>query len=112
MGTPTEFDVSTEVASSGVLVVTVCGELDMSSADEVANAISAVPGVERAIVDLTACTFLDSAGVRLLLTTHRRLVPTGGGVEIVASDASVLRVLEITNVTSTLPLHSTVAAAL
>ena len=112
MSTPPEFDVSTETASPGVLVVRIVGELDMSTSVEVEEAIAAAPPVKRAIVDLTLCTFLDSAGVRLLLATHRRLAADGGGAQIVASDAGIRRVLEITNVSTMLPLHSTLDAAL
>lgn len=109
---PSEFAVTTETASPGVLTVSIVGELDMSTSGQVEDAISSAPSVERVIVDLTNCTFLDSAGVRLLLTTHRELTAGGGRVEIVASDANIIRVLEITNVNTMVPLHSTLEAAL
>jgi anti-anti-sigma factor len=112
LGTPTEFDVTTETTSPGVLTVSIVGDLDMSTSTKVEEAISSAPSAERVVVDLTRCTFLDSAGVRLLLATHRRLTPAGGRVELVASDPNILRVLEITNVNTMMRLHSTLDAVL
>jgi anti-anti-sigma factor len=112
LSTPTEFAVSTEMASPGVLMVTVAGDLDMSTSTQVEEAISAAPATDRVIVDLTSCTFLDSAGVRLLLATHRKVMPTGGRVELVTSDPNLLRVLEITSVSTMMQVHSTLEAAL
>jgi anti-anti-sigma factor len=112
LSTPSEFDVSTQTTSPGVLTVSVVGELDMSTSARVEEAISSAASAERVIVDLTKCTFLDSAGVRLLLQTHRKLTPAGARVELVASDPNIRRVLEITSVNTVLPVHSTLDAAL
>jgi anti-anti-sigma factor len=112
LGTPAEFDVSTRLVSEGTLTVGVVGELDMSTSVRVEEAISFAPPADRVIVDLTQCSFLDSAGVRLLVKTHRELASAGGRVELVASDPNILRVLEITNVGTMMPVHPTLDAAL
>ncbi len=56
----------TEVHGAALLVV-IAGEIDLSNAadleDQVVEAAGGLPAV---VVDLTAVTFLDSAGVRLL----------------------------------------------
>ena len=112
MGTPAEFAVSTEMASPGVLTVGISGELDMSTSSQVEEALASAPAVDRVLLDLTKCTFLDSAGVRLLLAAHRKVTTAGGQVELVASDPSILRVLEITNVDTMMHVHSTLEGAL
>jgi anti-anti-sigma factor len=51
----------------GVLVAVLTGELDLSNAAALEERIAAAANVEvPLVVDLTAVTFLDSAGVRLL----------------------------------------------
>ncbi len=100
------------MTSPGVGVVHVVGELDMSTSSRVEEAIaSAAPG-SRVIVDLTGCTFLDSSGVRGLVGAQRDVVERGGGLELVAAEPNIIRVLEITNVNTVVAVHATLDAAL
>jgi anti-anti-sigma factor len=54
-------------------VVTVDGEVDLTNADEVYDAIVAAtaPAV---VLDLTAVAYLDSSGIRAIDRAHRRLL--------------------------------------
>jgi anti-anti-sigma factor len=88
-------------------LVEVTGEIDFSNAQEVLAGIEAtVPSdVARVAVDLSGTTYLDSAGVRLLLQLAERLearrqelslvVPAGAPVRSVLELADVGAVIDI-----------------
>ncbi len=89
-------------------VVRVEGELDMASAPELEDAISRVISASHIVVDLGACTFLDSAGMRVITDTMGK----GPRVSVVAPALAVLRVLEISAVDTMVNVHASVAEAL
>jgi len=64
------------------------------------------------VVDLSGCTFLDSAGIRALVGTARKLGETDRGLRVVTSDAGVLRLLEITGVDTLIRVHRSLDDAL
>ncbi|HEX2054663.1 MAG TPA: STAS domain-containing protein [Actinomycetota bacterium] len=63
------------------------------------------------IIDLTDVAYLDSAGIRSLLTIRRRLEDRQQQLSLVLPDDSLLRkALEIGGVPSVIPVHPSVAA--
>ena len=90
------------------VVVRVEGELDMASASELEAAISHVTSAPHVVIDLSACTFLDSAAMRVITETMRQ-TPR---VSVVATDPGVLRVLEITAVDTMVSVHASVEDSL
>lgn len=96
----------------GVYVVRVIGDLDMATAPTLEERFASVGSASRLVIDLTQCTFLDSAAVRLLTTIARDSNTAGTPLALVASDPGILRVLEITAVDDILPVHSTLDEAL
>lgn len=71
------------------------GSLDATSADTLAAAVPSDPELRRLVLDLDACPFISSGGIRVLLTQHKRLSPLGGGVELVNVGPEVRRVFEL-----------------
>ena len=53
-------------------------------------------------IDLSACTFLDSSGMRAIAAAAER----HPRVSIVATDPGILRILEITALDTMLPVHA------
>ena len=53
-------------------------------------------GALRVIVDLTGVTFIDSAGLGVLVREAKRLSALGGTCVLVADDPRILRIFEIT----------------
>ena len=105
-----DFDVRVETTSDAQ-VVRVTGDLDLATAELVEKAVATVP--EGLLVfDLTACTFLDSAGVRVLASTARIVADDDREVRVVATDPGILRVLEITGMNTIVEVHSSVDDAL
>ena len=78
--------------------LTVTGEVDSSSAPLLREHIDTLlegPLTELTI-DLSGVTFLDSAGLCVLASAHRRAVRQGVRMRVLASSRAVIRPLEIT----------------
>jgi len=81
--------------------VTISGELDLASADQVRLAVTPVlgPEVERIELDLAAVEFLDSSGLSVLLE-----LAAAHPVRIVAASVPVQRIVTITGLDEALGL--------
>jgi anti-sigma B factor antagonist len=104
--TPDEFDVTVEWAPDGSAVVYVSGELDLAAAAQFEGAVWSIRDAPGVVIDLTACTFLDSSGVRILAKIARETTKRGARIDLVAADPAVVRVLEITSVDTMAPMHA------
>ena len=96
-------------------LVRVHGEIDLSNAHEVFSAIGMVMGQEarRLVVDLSGTTYLDSAGVALLLRLAERLRSRRRQLHLVVPRGSpVRRVLDFTGLPRVIPLESRLEDAL
>lgn len=89
----------------------VTGELDLATAPRLAEVLSAV-AAPVVVLDLSDCTFLDSAGIRALMGTARALAEAGRGLRVVTRDAGILRLLEITGVDTLVQVHPSLDDAL
>lgn len=72
------------------------GRLDANSAEILAAAVPADAELRTLILDLGACPYVSSGGIRVILTQHKRLVPRGGGVALVNVQPEVRRVFDLT----------------
>ena len=104
--------ITAEAIAEGVAVVRVDGELDVATTHQLEEAVESADSSGRLVIDLTACTFLDSSALRVLVSSARGARAAGGSFSLVASDSGILRVLEIAAVDTILPVHSTLDAAL
>ena len=112
MVTSGDFDVSREVVPGGVTVLHVRGELDVATTPLVEERLAEDPAPRRLVVDLTACTFVDSSGLRLLVATSRAVTDSGGIASVVVRDPSIVRILEITGVRELLDVRPSIEDAL
>jgi anti-sigma B factor antagonist len=106
-----DFDVRSETTPAGAAVVSVSGELDLASAPRLEDALAALTA-DTVVVDLSGCTFLDSAGMGVLLASARALSNSGRSLRVAVADPRILRVLEITAVDTVIAVHPDVEAAL
>jgi anti-sigma B factor antagonist len=112
VSTPDDFDVRTELAQGGA-VAHVSGELDLATAPRLEEALVELPSsANPVVVDLSECTFLDSAGMRVLLTAARRLADEDRSLRVVTADPRILRLLEITAIDTLIAVHPSLEAAL
>lgn len=89
------FEVVTR-GSSVRLVVT--GEIDSSTAPVLERHLDGIfdAQLDQVIVDLCGVTFLDSAGLCVLATAHRRAGEKQATMRVLASSRAVVRPLQIT----------------
>ncbi|HEY5172148.1 MAG TPA: STAS domain-containing protein [Acidimicrobiia bacterium] len=82
-------------------VVTIQGELDAYSAPSLEEEVSHLLGddVTELVFDLSATKFLDSSGLRAILTAQRRLAERDGRLALHAPSEPVRRLLDITGLT-------------
>src|SRR6478736_6020634 len=82
-------------------VVTITGELDAYSAPALEDEVSGLlaDDVADLVLDLAATKFLDSSGLRAILTAQRRLADRDGRLALRAPSEPVRRLLDITGLT-------------
>jgi len=92
---------SVDVARRGVCTqVCVAGELDFATMGALGAALDEAldAGASILTVDLTACTFIDSAVVALLLRTDRGARARRAELVVVTSEGAALQTLQLTGV--------------
>ncbi|HWC26828.1 MAG TPA: SpoIIE family protein phosphatase [Solirubrobacteraceae bacterium] len=97
-----------------VTVARLVGEVDLEGIAALGRSLgAAVADRDRGLVlDLNGVEYLDSAGLHLLHAAARTLAARGQTRRVaVAPDAAVLRLLELGDIEQTVPLHTSVAAA-
>jgi anti-sigma B factor antagonist len=116
---PAPFDVQSEELEDGIRAITVHGELDMSTAPELERKLEEALADEEASVmlDLSACEFIDSTGIALIVRAWQRLDRNAGGegkgqLVLCCINHQVRRLLKITGVESSISLHEQPQAAL
>ncbi len=96
-----------------MLVLHVSGDLDVLTAPTLSThldvALTDAPAV--VIVDITAVTFLSSAGIGLLVETHRLTERGGISLRVVADGAATSRPLRMMRIDEVIDLYPTTAEA-
>lgn len=106
------FEVVVESIGARSAVVRVTGEVDLATVPQLERALAERPDGAGLVIDLSECTFVDSTCVRLLVDVARETEEAGGKVAIVATDAGILRVLEITALDTLVPVQPSLENAL
>jgi anti-anti-sigma factor len=85
--------------ATGAVEIAVDGELDLSVADQLQQAIDG-DGSGATLIDLADCSFIDSTGIAVFLRARRLRDQDGGGRIVLHSPSDqVLRVLTVTGLT-------------
>jgi anti-sigma B factor antagonist len=109
---PAPFETSSEQVG-GVQIIAVRGELDLSTAPALEGPLDAAlgDGGTSVLIDLSACEFIDSTGIALIVRAWQQL--TGGGNDgngklvICSHNDQVRRVLDISGLDQSIPVHAT-----
>jgi anti-anti-sigma factor len=99
-----------------VRTLSVRGELDLSTAPDLEGPLEeALENDEGSVlIDLSACEFIDSTGIALIVRAWQRLHSgeNGRALVICSGNDQVRRVLEITGLELSIPVHGTREEAL
>lgn len=74
---PPNFAIDAAARADGITTIRVSGELDLATAGELAAALSAALAAGDVVLDLSAVSFMDSAGVRSLNSALRETAEQG-----------------------------------
>jgi anti-sigma B factor antagonist len=106
--------VEVEFRPPGIAFVTLHGEHDLSSQQDLIEALAAASAKRDVLVDLSECTFLDSSVIAALFRARQKLNERGGRLELVIPESAttINRVAEVTRLAAILPIHETRSAAI
>jgi len=108
---PAPFEVKVGDVENGVRTVSVRGELDLSTAPQLEGPLEQVleSGDGSVLIDLSQCEFIDSTGIALIVRAWQRLDSgeNGRALVICSQNDQVRRVLEITGLELSIPVHLT-----
>jgi anti-anti-sigma factor len=95
----------------GVRTISVRGELDLSTAPELEGPLNQAleSGEGSMLIDLSQCEFIDSTGIALIVRAWQHLDSGKNGRALVlcSQNDQVRRVLEITGLELSIPVHGT-----
>jgi anti-anti-sigma factor len=108
---PTPFEVKVGELEHGVRTIYVRGELDLSTAPTLEAPLEEAleSGEGSVLIDLSQCEFIDSTGIALIVRAWQRLAggENGRTLVICTENNQVRRVLEITGLEFSIPVHLT-----
>jgi anti-sigma B factor antagonist len=96
------------------VILAVTGEVDVATAPSLrARLLEMISqGKVNLIVDLEGVDFLDSTGLGVLVSTVKRVRTTGGDLALVCTRQPILKVFEITGLTTVFAIHDSLEGAL
>jgi stage II sporulation protein AA (anti-sigma F factor antagonist) len=88
-----------------VHTIALAGEMDLANAADVERELlrTEATNATKIVIDLSELTFMDSTGIRLLITAHARSRADGDRLVLIRPPARVYRVLCIAGVDGLLP---------
>jgi anti-sigma B factor antagonist len=101
------------VVQGGWKVVLVAGELDAETTSVLSDHLEQqVPEpIGHVVVDLAELSFMDSTGLALLVSWHRKLAAGGGEFRLAALRPSVHKLFRLTDLTAVMHIHDSVQHA-
>ncbi|MFD5429005.1 STAS domain-containing protein [Streptomyces sp. NPDC127084] len=107
-------DVEVAVHDAVTAIVRIRGELDVDTATllhhHLANQF--LHGRRHLVLELSTLDFMDSSGLNVLIRTTREARGAGGDVHLAAPTTLVRKLLDITGLSLTTPVHADTDAAL
>lgn len=99
---------------SGLAVVSLRGENDLSTAPEVEQALEGAAAHSDVLVDLSEASFIDSTVITALIKTAQVLHARGERIALVVppEQRQIARVVQMTRLAELIPTHTALGAAL
>ena len=103
-GADSSFSISSRRLDRGILVA-LHGDVDLATASIVEDELRRAEHSEkRVVIDLREVSFMDSTGIRTLISADRRLRERGGSLQIIRVPAHVHRLFELVGITDHLTI--------
>ncbi|NSW91682.1 MAG: anti-sigma F factor antagonist [Firmicutes bacterium] len=96
------------------LIVRLYGELDDHTAEYAKQKIEneiIKPTTKNIVFDFSNLTFMDSSGIGVIMGRYKNIVKINGKVAIACSNPQVIRLLDISGISSIIPIYSEVDSA-
>lgn len=108
-----ELDVDVCLREGPAAVIAVRGEVDVYTAPRLRESLVELvsDGAHNIIVDLDGVDFLDSTGIGVLVGGLKRVRGHGGDLALVCTQQRILKVFEITGLTTVFAIFDSVADA-
>lgn len=81
--------------SDGARILAVTGELDAHTASDLEASLEGLASDSDVVLDLAALDFMDSSGLRVIITVNRRLADGGGSLVLRQPSRTVQRILSV-----------------
>jgi|1186.fasta_scaffold48970_2 anti-sigma B factor antagonist len=101
-------------SSQDSTVLAAAGEIDIDTVDLLRTAVADTlqAGTRNLVVDLNQVSYIDSAGLGVLVGTYKRVTGADGAFTVRCCEPRVLRLFAITGLTDLLDIDDTVPVAL
>jgi anti-anti-sigma factor len=98
----------------GHALIVAMGEIDIGTADQVADAVSAAlsAGQKRVLLDFAQVTFIDSSGLAALVKAHREADAGGATLALVQPTPQTLKLIQVLGLDQLLFVYDTREQAL
>jgi anti-sigma B factor antagonist len=108
------FELGEESSDAGAHIISVRGEIHVSTAPQFAERLSAAidSGKTSVVLDMAGVEFIDSTGLSVLLNGLRLVTQMQGRMAIVCTNPTVLRLFQITNLDDTFDICGDRATAI
>jgi anti-sigma B factor antagonist len=106
---PDPFAVEVE-QRDGLMVVRASGELDLATAETLDAALGDIDGARRVSLDLSGLSFIDSTGLRLMLSLDQRAKRDGFELSLVAPEPPADRPIRLCGLDKMLPFVASPAS--
>lgn len=107
-----EFHIEQQAGSSPP-VIAVSGEIDVATAPQLRECLHRViaDGDATIVLDLLGVTFLDSTALGVLVGALKRCREVGGDLHVVVADPRIVKIFEITGLTSIFTIADSLESA-
>jgi anti-sigma B factor antagonist len=108
------FVIEVSEVSEGVYVVALAGEMDIATSPELVSRLAGIrgKGSYRVLVDLSRLGFIDSSGIKALVSSAKTVEANGGALVIVAPPPHLEKVFDIVRLSSVIPVAASLDGAL
>jgi anti-sigma B factor antagonist len=78
---------------NGMLTIALDGKMDITTAPDLEKEVADLDGVKELIMDFEKLRYISSAGLRVLLLAHKKMIKQGGTMKVIHVNENVMEVM-------------------